>query len=182
MGSHRRRLPLRRFRNDGGDRGRLERVDEAAYGGVRPPEIELTFTERVAERLVPEIGAVERREFRADCEVDIKPRVGKTKRCLGFDDDPVPLRIVGEMHVDDEATPRKGAGVKAAVEPPQQEISVEFVGDGFAERPFRAPLGEAEDDRLQVAAGGRELVGPVRIVRDHAGAFELIEPPSQQCA
>src|SRR5439155_22414778 len=133
--------PLRRFRHDGGDRGWLECVDESTYGGVGPAELELTLTERIDERLVPEVGAVERREFGAEREIDIEPRVGETQRCLVFNDYPVSVRIVAEVHVDDETRPRECAGVQAAVEPPQQEIRVEFVRVGFAERPSRAPLG-----------------------------------------
>ena len=101
---------LRRVRDDGGDGGRLERVDEAPYGDVGPGEIELAVAERVAERLVPEVGPVERREPRAKREIDIEPWIGETQRCLVLDDDPIAVRIIAEVDVDDEASPGQRAG------------------------------------------------------------------------
>ena len=77
--------------------------------------------------------------------------------------------------------PGKPDSVEPGVHPPHQQLGVELVGVGVAERPLRAPLAQAEHDRFELAAGVGEQV-LVAEPLDEPGPLELAQPLGQQAA
>ena len=65
------------------------------------------------------------------------------------------------------------------VHPPHEQLGVELPLLGIAERPFRTPLTEAENDRLEVAAGlGEQILGLDTL--DKPGPLELTKALREQ--
>ena len=95
---------------------------------------------------------------------------------------PVALGMVSEVDVDREAAGRQRARVDPAVEPPQQQVRVQFVGFGFAEHPACTPRRETEDDWFEITARGREPIAAIVILSDDVGSFQLLESSTEQGA
>ena len=81
-------------------------------------------------------------------------------------------RIVGEADVQHVAPAGERGRVEARVHPPHQQVAGRALRVGLAEGPLRAPLAEAEHDRLELTPGVREQVLAVQAL-DEPGPLEL---------
>jgi hypothetical protein len=101
---------------------------------------------------VSEVDAVHRCSVGAHGDVDVESGICETYGRVVVDDDPVPLGMIGEVDEDREGWPGELARIEATVQPPQQQVRVEFFRRRFTEGPSRSPGCEAEHDRFEVAA------------------------------
>src|SRR5690606_23573813 len=96
-----------------------------------------------------------------------------------------PRRLVREGHLHDTAPCAERLRPHAPLQRPQQELEVELVRGELATSPALPPDAESFDHRLEVAARGREMVGPAAATQggatlDDAFRLELLQAARKQ--
>ena len=134
-------LSARRRTYELGNRTQTQRAGHAARERGRSFELQSICLQRVLHGQSPEPYLMQGGEIRCDGHIDFEAGFGQAhRRHALFDHDPVQPRIVGEADVQHVAPTGKQGRVEAFVHPPDENVRVQFLRVGIAERPLRAHL------------------------------------------